>query len=98
MSEIGFFFLDVSRRLGRKKNAGTKRNGTHQHNRKGRDRSRERERERARERANSDEEYSVVYMTTSAALKRHFWDPYFRGERNKEWVGGGGFVFLSDHF
>jgi hypothetical protein len=60
-----------------------------------RDRSRERERERARERANSNEECSVVYMTTSAALKRHFWDPYFRRERNKEWGGGGGFFFFK---
>lgn len=52
------------------------------------DRSREREREWARVRANSNEECSVVYMTTSTALKRHFWDSYFRRERNNEWVGG----------
>lgn len=50
MCEVGFF-LEVSRKLGRKKNAGTKRNGTHQHtSRNGRER-----REIARERGKESE-------------------------------------------
>jgi hypothetical protein len=51
--------------------------------------AREGKRAGERERANSNEECSVVYMTTSAALKRHF-----RRERNKEWVGGGFCFFI----
>lgn len=57
MCQVGFFF-EVSQKLGRKKNAGTKRNGTHQHtSRKGRER-----REIARERERTAMKNAVLFI------------------------------------